>query len=358
MIYHKYGSKVLFSLPRFIPARLTYILRQGGYALFLITSTTGIDHRAVAKPLGSIQSEHTKITVHQGQDASFTFFTTFSSQPREFIFGLWEKGYVSRYLMTVSGSGVYHNNKHPDHSLITRISYVEDENKQWSIGHKKFTFILHNVRESDSREYGGQLDINGFGSTIHSRCELNVIPGPYLVANPDFTVSQVGFPSIFRYQLDLEGLPGSQEPSGNITFSSLEKNGTKIPLFQSLWYGYGMVANKSALSSEFFPIQYNETSEDLKIIMKNTTKTDFGKIFELDLSIRNVNYPLHAQVQLFQYGDCRIPDMRTVTNVKVVHKVQEKVVTKTVTIKAPSQTSNLHPDLSLIILTVMSWFLR
>ncbi|WP_145912455.1 hypothetical protein [Endozoicomonas montiporae] len=308
------------------------------------------------------------ITAQTGEDVSFKFTVSLprSAGFNEFAFGLWENDHVSAYFFTVNKQlkGILNpeiKKEYPDYA--GRLSYIRGvQGQNSSFLFKTFTFVLRNVRPPDSRNYGGNLAYGGFGKVFPAKSTLEVSPGPYVIANPDFTVSEVRHASVFRYLLYLAGLPDGQEPSGNITFSSLEKSKKEIPLFQSLWHGYNMMANETALSLQGFSSHYNETSNELTVIMKNTTETDFGKFFNLELTIRNVSRPLQAQVQLFQRADYRIPDTetvtemsgtQTVTKMKIIHKTegnQEKVITKMVNIKTSSKASRLDFELSVITL--------
>ena len=109
--------------------------------------------------------------------ASFLFEWDFHLQDEDeiklagFIFGLWENGYTTFYLMTVTKKGrvIYNpqmNKTHPRY--VGRVTWEGNISKSY-LAHE-----LLNLTFSDSNTYGCQIDVGGFRRTIYSKITLNV----------------------------------------------------------------------------------------------------------------------------------------------------------------------------------------
>ncbi|XP_073254908.1 uncharacterized protein [Porites lutea] len=121
----------------------------------------------------SITARKPSATVAEG--SSLTLEWDFSLQSsdslREIVFGLWEKGYTSSFFITVTQSrGAVVNpelsKKHP--SYVGRVFWVGNISRSYA------AFRLVNARLSDSKTYGCQLGVGGFGQTRDSKMSLVV----------------------------------------------------------------------------------------------------------------------------------------------------------------------------------------
>ena len=126
-----------------------------------------------ARAQTSITARKPSATVAEG--SSFTLEWDFSLQSsdslREIVFGLWEKGYTSSFFITVTQSrGAVVNpelsKKHP--SYVGRVFWVGNISRSYA------AFRLVNARLSDSKTYGCQLGVGGFGQTRDSKMSLVV----------------------------------------------------------------------------------------------------------------------------------------------------------------------------------------
>lgn len=88
-----------------------------------------------------------------------------------FIFGLWENGQTTYFLMTVTKQGrvIYNpklNETHP--SYVGRVTWAGDISKSY------LAYKLVDLTLSDSNTYGCEIDVGAFYRTIHSKITLNV----------------------------------------------------------------------------------------------------------------------------------------------------------------------------------------
>nr|XP_058953562.1 uncharacterized protein LOC131780953 isoform X1 [Pocillopora verrucosa] len=123
----------------------------------------------------TIQPRQPSATTTEG--SSFLFEWDFHLQDEDeieltgFIFGLWENGYTTFYLMTVTRQGRVISNPqlsktHP--TYVGRVTWVGNISKSY------LAYKLVNLTFSDSNTYGCQIDVGGFRRTIHSKITLHV----------------------------------------------------------------------------------------------------------------------------------------------------------------------------------------
>ena len=89
----------------------------------------------------------------------------------KFIFGLWENGYTSYFLITVTKLGrvIYNPQLKETHpSYVGRVTWAGDISKSY------LAYKLVNLTLSDSNTYGCEINVRDFHRTIHSKITLNV----------------------------------------------------------------------------------------------------------------------------------------------------------------------------------------
>ena len=89
----------------------------------------------------------------------------------KFIFGLWENGYTSYFLITVTKLGrvIYNPQLKETHpSYVGRVTWAGDISKSY------LAYKLVNLTLSDSNTYGCEIDVGTLRRKIHSKITLNV----------------------------------------------------------------------------------------------------------------------------------------------------------------------------------------
>ena len=119
-----------------------------------------------------ITARQPKAIVEEGRNFTFEWDFRLDSGDRldQIVFGLWDNEFTSVYLMTVN------RKEEPVENPDLRHNYPSFVNRvHWTGDFKSYAaFTLTKVRRSDSKSYGCELGVGGFGKTIASKITLTV----------------------------------------------------------------------------------------------------------------------------------------------------------------------------------------
>lgn len=218
-----------------------------------------------------ITARQPKAIVEEGRNFTFEWDFRLDSGDRldQIVFGLWDNEFTSVYLMTVN------RKEEPVENPDLRHNYPSFVNRvHWTGDFKSYAaFTLTKVRRSDSKSYGCELGVGGFGKTIASKITLTVKKRPV----------KLHFPELFRVPHDRIVLPG-QETEFHWEYRVSDKKDTRIVEFSR-------ETSSHSLATIIWKIQSNETtinSEYSKRLDVSFTNTRHGKGRQFTFKLRKV----------------------------------------------------------------------